>query len=213
MIHFWGYELSLIEILGIVSGLLCVYTAAINKIITWPIGIFNSICFLFLFYQVQLYSDMLLQIYFFGSSIYGWIFWTNKRGIEIPIKNLDKMYFIFICAGIVFSSFLLGECTKRLPVWFPELFRLPPSFPYLDAFTTVASIVANFLLARRILDAWFLWVSVDIVCIGIYFSKEIPLIAIEYIAFLLFALMGLYHWQKEWKEKVRPSVFTEGQSL
>ncbi len=191
------YPVSLLEFLGILSGLICVYTAAKNQIITWPVGIFNSICFFFLFYQVQLYSDMLLQIYFFGSSIYGWIFWQKRRGIEIPITSTSNKSFLQLSIAILISSFLLGETTKKLPTFFPVLFKLPPSYPYLDAFTTTASIVANFLLARRILQAWYLWVAVDVVCIGIYFMKGIDLVAMEYVVFLSIAFFGLYHWNNK----------------
>lgn len=190
------YPISLLEFLGIISGLICVYTAAKNWIITWPVGIFNSICFFFLFYQVQLYSDMILQVYFFASSIYGWIYWQKRKGFEIPISSIPLNFFLFLLFLILVSSLLLGEFTKRLPYFLPDLFKLPPSYPYFDAFTTTASIVANFLLARRILQAWYLWVAVDIICIGIYFLKGIDLVAIEYIVFLLIAILGMIHWNK-----------------
>jgi len=197
LFDFLNYPVSLLELLGIVSGLLCVYTAAKNQIITWPIGIFNSICFFFLFFQVQLYSDMLLQIYFFGSSIYGWMYWQKRKGVSIPITTVRRNFFFLLLVLILLFSYMLGKFAILLPEVLPELFQLPPSYPYLDAFTTTASIVANFLLARRIMQAWFLWVAVDIVCIGIYFLKGIDLVAIEYIVFLVLALLGLYHWRKE----------------
>ncbi|MDZ4726410.1 MAG: nicotinamide riboside transporter PnuC [Leptospira sp.] len=194
-----NYPVSLLEFIGIISGLICVYTAAKNQIITWPIGIINSVCFLFLFYQVQLYSDMILQIYFFASSIYGWIFWQKRKGKEIPITSASQKVFIYLILIIIISSYLLGEFTLRLPIFFPVYFPLPPAFPYFDAFTTTASVVANFLLARRILQAWYLWVAVDVVCIVIYFMKGIDLIAIEYIVFLMIAIQGIRHWNAEFK--------------
>jgi nicotinamide mononucleotide transporter len=192
-----NYPVSLLELIGILSGLICVYTAAKNYIITWPIGIFNSICFFFLFYQVQLYSDMLLQIYFFGSSIYGWTYWQKRKGIEIPITALKRKIFLVLSLGIIISSYLLGEFAIMLPDLGLTYFQLPPSYPYFDAFTTTASIVANFLLARRISQSWYLWVAVDIVCIVIYFMKGIDLVAIEYVVFLVIALFGVYYWDQE----------------
>jgi len=197
LFDFLNYPVSLLELLGIVSGLLCVYTAAKNQIITWPVGIFNSICFFFLFFQVQLYSDMLLQIYFFGSSIYGWVYWHKRRGVVVPIMSVSLKVFLILAFCIFVSSILLGEFAILLPDLLPVFFKLPPAYPYFDAFTTTASIVANFLLARRILQAWFLWVAVDVVCIGIYFLKGIDLVAIEYIVFLVLALLGLFYWGRE----------------
>lgn len=198
IIELFGYPLSLLEFLGTTSGLVCVYLASRNHILTWPIGIFNSICFFFLFFQIQLYSDMLLQIYFFGSSIYGWVIWRKRTGSFTKIVSLgkEKNLILFVC--LVFGTFALGQFTKHLPGWFPDLFVKPPDFLYWDAFTTVTSIIANLLLAQRKLESWFLWVFVDLVCIVLYYLKEIPFVTIEYVVFLLIAFYGSWHWYKEY---------------
>ncbi|TGL55662.1 nicotinamide riboside transporter PnuC [Leptospira kemamanensis] len=195
-----GYPLSLLELLGTTSGLICVYLASRNHILTWPIGIFNSICFFFLFYQIQLYSDMLLQIYFFGSSIYGWIIWRKRTGQFTKIVSLGRKMNLFLMFLILVGTFGLGYLTKHLPVLFPQIFQKPPDFLYWDAFTTVTSIIANLLLAQRKLESWFLWVLVDIVCIVLYSLKNIPFVTIEYVIFLLIAFYGCWHWYKEYQE-------------
>lgn len=189
--------------LGTVSGLFCVFLASRNHILTWPIGIFNSICFFFLFYQIQLYSDMLLQIYFFASSIYGWILWRDRKGQFQRIRSLDTARTLIIGIGILVFTYLLGLFSTNLPNLLPDFFSLPPSYPYWDAFTTVASIVANFLLARRILQSWFLWVLVDIVCIVLYFLKGIPFVTGEYFIFLIIAGFGSWYWFKSYKDNSR----------
>ncbi|TGL11024.1 nicotinamide riboside transporter PnuC [Leptospira levettii] len=195
-----GYPLSLLEFLGTTSGLVCVYLASRNHILTWPIGIFNSICFLFLFFQIQLYSDMLLQVYFFGSSIYGWIIWRKRTGQFTKIVSLGRNKNLFVIFLLIVGTFGLGFFTKHLPVWFPNLFVKPPDYLYWDAFTTVTSIIANLLLAQRKLESWFLWVFVDIVCIVLYSLKNIPFVTVEYVIFLLIAIYGSWHWYKEYKE-------------
>ncbi|MGE8722955.1 nicotinamide riboside transporter PnuC [Leptospira terpstrae] len=195
----FGYPLSLLEFLGTTSGLICVYLASRNHILTWPIGIFNSICFFFLFFQVQLYSDMLLQIYFFGSSVYGWWVWRKRIGAFIKIQSLGKRKNTLLLFSIFLGTLILGEVTSHFPIWFPNIFSKPPAFLYWDAFTTVASIFANLLLAQRKLESWFLWVFVDIVCIVLYALKEIPFVTAEYIVFLLIAFYGCYHWFREYK--------------
>ncbi|EOQ94944.1 nicotinamide mononucleotide transporter PnuC [Leptospira wolbachii serovar Codice str. CDC] len=195
----FGYSISFIELLGTSSGLACVYLASRNHILTWPVGIFNSICFFFLFFQIQLYSDMLLQIYFFGSSIYGWWIWRKRTGSFVKIQSLGKRNNTLLLVSIFLGTYLLGEITSHLPIWLPEIFKKPPAFLYWDAFTTVASIFANFLLAQRKLESWFLWVFVDVVCIGLYSLKEIPFVTLEYVVFLLIAFYGCYHWYREYK--------------
>lgn len=196
----FGNTMSLIELLGTTTGLLCVYLASKNHILTWPFGILTSICFFFLFFQIQLYSDMLLQIYFFGSSVYGWLVWRKKTGIYVKIQSLGKTKNIILLFVMIFGIYFLGQITSRLPLWLPSIFVKPPEFLYWDAFTTVGSIIANFLLAQRKLESWFLWVFVDVVCIAIYFLKEIPFVTLEYIVFLLIAFYGCHHWYKEFKQ-------------
>lgn len=195
-----GYPLSLLEFLGTTSGLVCVYLASRNHILTWPIGIFNSICFFFLFFQIQLYSDMLLQVYFFGSSIYGWIIWRKRTGQFTKIVSLGRNKNFFVIFLLIVGTFGLGFFTKHLPIWFPSLFAKPPDYLYWDAFTTVTSIIANLLLAQRKLESWFLWVFVDIVCIVLYSLKNIPFVTVEYVIFLLIAFYGSWHWYKEYRE-------------
>lgn len=201
----FGYPLSLLEFLGTTSGLICVYLASRNHILTWPIGIFNSICFFFLFFQVQLYSDMLLQIYFFGSSVYGWWVWGKRTGAFIKIQSLGKRKNTLLLFSIFLGTLLLGQVTSHFPIWFPNIFTKPPAFLYWDAFTTVASIFANLLLAQRKLESWFLWVFVDIVCIVLYALKAIPFVTAEYIVFLLLAFYGCYHWYQEYKSNLLDS--------
>lgn len=198
ILDFFGYPLSLLECLGTTSGLVCVYLASRNHILTWPIGIFNSICFFLLFFQIQLYSDMLLQIYFFGSSIYGWILWRKRTGNFTKIVSLGKKRNVILVCLIILGTFSLGSFTKQLPIWLPSLFVKPPDFLYWDAFTTVTSIFANFLLAQRKLESWFLWVFVDVVCIVLYSLKNIPFVTMEYVIFLLIAIYGCWHWYKEY---------------
>ncbi|XDD48402.1 nicotinamide riboside transporter PnuC [Leptospira sp. WS39.C2] len=203
-----GYSFSLLEFLGTTSGLVCVYLASRNHILTWPIGIFNSICFFFLFFQIQLYSDMLLQIYFFGSSIYGWIIWRKRTGQFTKIVSLGREKNLLVLFLILSGTIGLGYFTKHLPIWFPQVFQKPPDFLYWDSFTTVTSIIANLLLAQRKLESWFLWVFVDIVCIVIYSLKNIPFVTLEYGIFLLIAFYGSWHWYQEYRENLKSSTLS-----
>ncbi|TGL26141.1 nicotinamide riboside transporter PnuC [Leptospira bourretii] len=200
IVSLFGNPISFLELLGTTTGLLCVYLASKNHILTWPFGILTSICFFFLFFQIQLYSDMLLQIYFFGSSVYGWIVWRKRTGAYVKIRSLGTSKNLVLVFVILLGTYILGKITSRLPFWLPSIFVKPPEFLYWDAFTTVGSIVANFLLAKRKLESWFLWVFVDVVCIAIYSLKEIPFVTLEYIVFLLIAFYGCHHWYKELKQ-------------
>lgn len=195
----WDYPMSFIELFGTFTGLITVWLAARNNIWTWPIGLINVSSFFIIFWQVQLYADMFLQLYFFGMSIYGWIFWYRQKDVLVKISFLNSrdrlISLIIIIAGVV----VLGMLISKIHIYFPDIFEKPAAYPYFDAFTTVVSIIASVWMARRIVESWVLWILVDLVAIGLYFLKGIKLVSIEYIIFLLMSIYGLIGWIKEYR--------------
>lgn len=191
------YPISYIEFVGTIAGIIAVYLAAKSDIKTWPIGLINIVLFFIIFFQVQLYSDMFLQIYFFGISIYGWIFWDKDFKHAVPVKLLshrDRWIVVGIC---FFGTIILGYFISRIHEFFPSVFTHPAAYPYADTFVAVASIIANTLMARRILENWILWILVDILCVYLYFTKQIVFVSFEYLVFLGLAIYGYYLWHKE----------------
>lgn len=189
------YPLSWIELIGTLFGLVTVYLASRENILTWPTGLINVAAFFFLFYQVNLYSDMILQVYFFAMSLYGWYFWKTKPNGQ-PITSLpltwQKKYSLVLVLGTVILGFTMSSIHELLPHYFPQ----PAAFPFADAFTTVASIMATILLARKVLENWYLWIAVDMVSILLYSMKGIYLVAIEYFIFLIICIFGLLKWRR-----------------
>ena len=189
------YPLSWIELIGTIFGLTTVYLAYRENILTWPIGLINVAAFFFLFYQVNLYSDMILQVYFFIMSIYGWYYWRtkpNNQAITSLSHNWQKKYAIIL----VFGSAVLGILMSKVHLIFPAIFEVPAAYPFADAFTTIASILATILLSRKVLENWYLWIAVDLVSILLYTLKGIHLVAIEYTVFLIICIFGLIKWRR-----------------
>ena len=140
---------------------------------------------------------MFLQVYFFAASIYGWIIWSkqNKKA-ENPIRVLSGRQKIALAAIIIFSTAALGFFIQNIHAIFPNAFQKPASYPYIDTFIAVLSVLATILLAKRILENWFLWIVVDVLSVGLYAAKSVMLISIEYFIFLCLASFGLYNWLK-----------------
>lgn len=191
------YPISYLEVVGTVAGLLSVWLAVRNHIGTWPVGVVNVVAFAILFYQFRLYSDALLQVYFFGMSLYGWYVWREKDRTDQRVLVLSRparlRWLLVLGAG----TLVLGAVMSKVDHWLPSLFPEPAAFPLPDAFTTVTSIIATFLLARRYLESWVLWIAVDVVAIILYFSKGILLVGIEYIIFLGLATAGGWRWYRQ----------------
>ncbi len=189
-----GYDLSYIELIGTLFGFISVILAARANILTWPTGIINEVAFFILFYQVQLYSDMYLQVYFFGVTIYGWYYWKNQNGSR-SITTLSKKWRFRILLILVVMTLLTGYAMSKVHLYFPDIFSQPASYPYWDALTTMSSIVATILLSRKIIETWVLWIIVDIISVVLYLLKGIHLVAIEYLIFLIICVLGFRNWK------------------
>lgn len=197
LFHIGDYPLSLIELVGTIFGLLSVWWAARANILTWPAGILNEIGFFVLFYQVQLYADMLLQVFFFVVTIYGWQKWrAQKDNQPLAITRLSQQWRGYYLLFLIIGTILLGYFNSQFHILWPSIFPEPAAYPYPDAFTTMASVLATFLLANKKWEAWLFWVIIDVICIILYFKKGIYVVAWEYVVFLVIASFGLYQWYR-----------------
>jgi nicotinamide mononucleotide transporter len=199
----WGYTMSYLEFFGTLAGALAVWLSAKGKIISWPLGLLNVTLFFFLFYQIQLYPDMFLQVFFFITNILGWWRWSHPNKNEEDQKKELRVSFtskkVLALLGIAgFSvTFLFGLFASKLHVLLPNLFQQPSAFPYLDSFVTSMSIVATYLMVQKKVECWLVWLAVDVVATGLYFSKEIYFVGAEYFVFCIIAAFGFIRWRKE----------------
>jgi len=195
-------KVSYVEFIGTLLGLVSVFLAARANIFTWPTGILNAIFFLVIFFQIHLYSDMFLQMYFCGMGVYGWFSWKYKAAHrQSAIRTLSNTYRLWLAMFIAAVTLLIGTLISRIHLMLPQVFDHPATYPYIDTFIAISSILATILLARRIFETWVLWVTVDITSIGLYSVKGVKLIAIEFMIFLCLAMLGVFSWYRLWKEK------------
>ncbi|QJW88543.1 nicotinamide mononucleotide transporter [Spirosoma taeanense] len=201
----WDYPMSYLEFFGVVSGAVAVWLSARANVWSWPIGAGSVVLFFFLFYQIQLYPDMFLQVFFFVTNLQGWWRWTHpKRGEENKDQELRitrmpvRRFLVWTVAGIVATG-LLGTFASNLHEWFPVLFSTPSAFPYLDSFTTVMSIVATFLMIEKRVECWYVWLGVDVILTYMYFVKGVKLVGVEYFVFCFIAALGAWNWTREYR--------------
>lgn len=197
------YNLSYLEFTGTIFNLWCVVLASRNNIFNWLIGNIGSVLFAILFFQIQLYADLFEQIYFIIAGFFGWWVWSKGRKdsktpliISFCTKQQNALCFILIIAGTVLMTWV----AMQLPAILPEIFLKPASYPWLDSFTTVMSIAATILMAYRKIEAWFLWILVDIIGIWLYFVKGVVFVSGLYVMFLALATYGFISWHKIWNE-------------
>lgn len=201
----WGYPMSYLEFFGAATGCVAVWLAARANIWSWPLGIINVTLSFFLFFQVQLYPDMFLQVFYFVTNIIGWWHWANPKPEEEDFKRELKISFMPIQQLLIYSSIgivatiLMGSLASRLHDFLPDLFSVPSAFPFFDSFVTVMSIVATFLMIRKKAECWLVWIAIDLVATGLYFAKDIKLYSLLYLAFCFIAAFGFWKWMREYK--------------
>lgn len=196
-----GYRMSLLELLATLTGLAAVWLAARSNILTWLFALVNAVLFFILFYQVNLYSAMALQVFFFCNALYGWYNWRkSENGDKKPVTMLIHKQRVIWLAVIILGAFALGTVMTRIHIWLPDLFPERASFVYTDAMIAVMSIVASLLLAKLKLENWILWILVNLMSIAMYTMKGVMLVSIQYVIFLVMATYGFV----EWKRKVSP---------
>ena len=195
-----NYPMSYIEFIGTIFYLLSVWLIARKNILTWPLGLISVILFAILFYQIQLYSDTIEQIYYFGACIYGWIYWKKSdEQIEASTDYRYSGYVHIISWGIItiIVTISLTIFMKNIHILFPKAFPAPASFPFLDALTTIMSFVAMFLMAQKRIESWLYWIIVDVIGTVLYFVKDVKFISLLYVALLIIAISGFFKWHKE----------------
>jgi nicotinamide mononucleotide transporter len=204
MVELMGYRLSYLEFLGTATGLACVWLTAREKVWCWPAGLVNAAFFFAMFFQLRLYSDMLLQVYYLATSVYGWWKWTHPRSPdeanrrnELRISLIPPRKMLALLAGCLAAVVAFGTFISNVHVLLPRFFPEKAAFPYADSAVAVLSVFAQFIMARKKLECWLLWISVDVLATGVYFLKGANLLALEYLVFGGIALYGFLGWRRE----------------
>ena len=185
-------DLNIYEVIGTVFGLAGVWLATRQNVWTWPVGLVSIAAYVVFFFQIKLYADMGLQVFFAGASLYGWYEWLHggKNKTELPVSKLSiKNRILAILTGVLFT-FILGFYFQNFT---------DASYPVLDSGLAAFSLVGQFLLTRKKIENWVLWFVVDLVYVWLYVQKEAYLTAFLYFVFLGLAIQGFLAWRREFK--------------
>jgi nicotinamide mononucleotide transporter len=183
------------EALGAAFGLLSVYAAAKEHISTWPTGLVSVTFLSIVFYQNRLYADMFLQAYFFAMSIYGWHVWSSPRK-KIQITKMSRLHMrntlMVAIVGYILCLWLISSLHVMLPKLFPE----PAEYVLSDSLVLTLSVAATYLMAIKKVESWYAWITVNILSVGIFYSKGLLILAGEYVIFLFLAIFGAISWNR-----------------
>lgn len=207
-----GYALSWIEAIGTIFGLLCIWFASKEKIINYLFGLINVTLFAAIFFQIQLYASLLLQVFFFVANLYGWYAWSRQNENHeaalkirwLPRQKAFTLLAVCVVAIVLMTKFIdpvFSVLTTiaitimqaiGVSVVMPEL--QPDAFPLWDSTMLVLSIAAMVLMTRKYVENWLLWVVINVISVVIYAIQGVYAMSLEYILLLAIALMGSFAW-------------------
>ncbi len=178
-----------VELVAVAFGLLSVYLAAREHIISWPTAIVNVAIFFVLFWRAKLYADAVLQLVYLVLSVYGWYEWRfgGAQHSRLQVSRATRRHWLVIVPLFLVGGVGLGALLARYT---------DSPVPYFDALLTAASLVAQWMMTRKLLENWVIWIAADLVYVPLFIQRGLPLTAVQYAVFLLLAALGWHGWRQ-----------------
>jgi nicotinamide mononucleotide transporter len=191
----------MLEIIGTIVGIFYLWLEYKARIHLWIAGIIMPAIYIFVYYDAGLYADFGINIYYLLVAVYGWVMWkyggklrrfvspkTKKKEVsrELPITNVPKRVLLLL-ALVALAVFLL--------IAFILIRFTDSNVPWLDSFTTALSIVGMWMLAKKYVEQWWVWIVVDLVSAGLYIYKDLHFTAVLYFVYAIIAIFGYRKWK------------------
>ena len=180
------------ESVAAIAGVVSVFLSARENIWSWPTALVNVSLYVYIFFRAGLYSDMGLQVVYFILSLYGWYQWRygGAQHSRLHVSRASARVWIIATLVAIVCWTALSRYTATLP---------GVSLPYLDAGLTTVSLVAQWMMTRKILENWILWIVADLVYVPMFIVKDLHPTAAQYSVFLALAVMGFVKWRRSWR--------------
>jgi nicotinamide mononucleotide transporter len=178
-----------IEGIAAICGLLCVWWTVRQNVFCWPSGLIQVVLYIGVFYHAKLYSDLILHVIYVIMQLYGWYHWLygGRQRTELRVTELSLLALLaWISLGVA----------ATVPWGYSMATYTDAAAPYADAFIAVASLIAQWLMARKKLESWYFWIAVDVVAIAVYLFKALLITTGLYAVFLALAIAGYIQWRK-----------------
>lgn len=190
--------MSAIEVIAVSMTLLGIALTIRQQVSCWPVGIVGILAYLVVFIRARLYADSALQLVFIAQSIYGWWYWTRggrQEGSDTPISMLRWPARATVLAATATAALVVGAALSR---W------TDAAAPYADATLSAGSLTANWLLARKVLENWLLWIGVNVGYVVLFWRKGLVLSSGLYVVLLGLAIAGLVEWRRDYARQKQP---------
>ena len=184
-------SMSLLELVAVIFAMAYLLLAVRENVLCWLFAFLSTAIYTYLFWDVSLLMESALNVYYMVMAVYGWHQWTKgglgePGGQPLAVKSMTaRQHSIVIIAIAVLcavSGYLLSEHSSA-------------AWPYVDSFTTWASVITTYLVARKYLQNWLYWIVIDTVSIPLYIDRGLNLTALLFIAYVVIAVIGYFKWR------------------
>lgn len=187
-----------LEPVAVATGIVSVYLSVKQKIWSWPTALVNVALYFVVFREQKLYADMGLQVIYFALSLYGWYEWLygGENRTELKVSRVDAKTATALTAIAVIGVGVLGTLFARYT---------DAALPYVDSATATTSLVAQWMMTRKVLENWAVWIAVDVAYVGMFIYKHLFLTSGLYAGFLVLAVMGHLQWRRSFDADRAPA--------
>jgi nicotinamide mononucleotide transporter len=182
-----------LEYIAVFAGIASVWFSRIENIWVYPVGLINTIIYIYLSFQVGLWGEGSVNFYYTVVSIYGWVLWAKrdqqKHHVVVIKKSSGKQWM----KHLLFFSFFYIVLFFALS-WLKKNGNAPQAIPWADAFASAAAYTGMWLMAKKKVESWWWWIATNIASIPLYFVKGLVFTSVYYIILLVMAVFGLLEW-------------------
>ena len=185
---------SLLELLAVVFAVAYLVLAVRENSLCWYAAGISTLIFLFIFWDVKLYMESGLQIYYLAMAFYGWYQWRDAQTetVSLRVSKWRAKQHVVALALIATLTFVSGSLLNS---------GTDANLPYLDSFTTWASVVTTFMVARKILENWFYWLVIDSVSIYLYLDRELYFTSLLFAIYIVIIFFGWFAWNRSYRQR------------
>jgi nicotinamide mononucleotide transporter len=183
--------MDVLELFAAILGAISVYFVVQRNILAFPVGILMVIVYIAVFYRAKFYADMGLQVVYIVMQIQGWYEWSRGDRADddkIAVRNLSDRQWRVTGLLLAVGTLCIGYTMQRFT---------DASLPWMDAFTTTLSLLAQWWMNKKFLENWILWIAVDVVYLYQYSYKALYFTTALYAVFLGLAIWGYFEWRKK----------------
>jgi nicotinamide mononucleotide transporter len=178
-----------LEAVAVVFGIVSVWLSVREHVVSWPTAIVSVSLYFFVFKDARLYADMGLQVFYAAISAYGWYHWlyggANRSELEVSLT--PRAVWLGLPVAWILGTLGLGTLLFR---------TTDAAVPYVDSALTVGSLLAQWMMTRKYVENWAIWVALDVAYVIVFLNRDLKLTAFLYVVYGVLAWRGLVEWRK-----------------